>query len=144
MQDNILKCHHYFYFLARFDILYRQTLEVTTQEVNMTFVYHLSLERIAYTLLLHDMDVKRFDQQTYFLPHVKVMVVLHDKLITVCHNNHLIMHSLEDRRSDCTRNLCSIRKRENIPVFRANHHIHRHILTKTFVHTFKLYTGKTH
>ena len=40
--------------------------------------------------------------------------------------------------------LCSIRKRENIPVFRANHHIHRHILTKTFVHTFKLYTGKTH
>ena len=62
----------------------------------MRSIYQFSFKRIAYTFFFHNMDIKRFYQQTYLLTHSKMMIVLYNKFITIGLDHHFIMHTFKD------------------------------------------------
>ena len=90
------------------------------------------------------MNIKGFHKQSYLGSHLKVMIILHQKLVTTTKHRHFIVHPFEYGRLHYSCQLCHIGYRKNIQVFGTNHHIYRHVFTKTFVHTFELRTAKTY
>ena len=144
LKDNLIEAYLYPNFGTGRDIRHRCTFEVTSQKLHMSLIRQFAFESIAHALFLHYMNIKGFHKQSYLGSHLKVMIILHQKLVTTTKHRHFIVHPFEYGRLHYSCQLCHIGYRKNIQVFGTNHHIYRHVFTKTFVHTFKLYTGKTH
>ena len=64
-------------------------------------------------------------------------------LKSVCHNLYLIVDSLKDHRGDVTFHKSFFRFYD-LNILRADHNVHRSVISKTFIHTRNLYTQDFH
>ena len=110
----------------------------------MSSILQLTFKRIAYTFFLHDMNIERFHQQTDLCTDFEMMIILNQKFISTAKHGHFVVHSFEDRSLYHTGQLCHIRNRKDIKVFRSDHYVHRSIFAKAFVHTFKFRTAEAY
>ena len=104
----------------------------------MSGIQQFSFKRIADTLFLHDVNIKRLHHQSDFRSYFKMMVILHQEFISAAHHRHFIMHTFENRSFYHAYQLRHIRNGENIKIFRTDDYVYRNIFTKSFIHTFKL------
>ncbi len=62
-----------------------------------------AFERIANSLFLHHVNIKRFHGQSHCCADIEAIVIMHQQFISVLRQyRQLIMHPLEDHRLDFT------------------------------------------
>jgi len=88
---------------TRFNVFHRQTLKLLTEELYMVFINQMPFEGVASAFFLHDMDIERFYQQSYFTSGLKAIVVLYHQFVTVFGlHQHFVVYTFENATCHCT------------------------------------------
>ena len=92
---------------------------------------------------VHDLDVEWNDIDSDMLPYIVEQGGVDKPFKAVCHNLDFIVDTLEDHRGDITFHKSFFRFYD-LNILRADHNVHRSVISKTFIDTRNLYTEDFH